>query len=73
VAGGTGSGRGESPSSVRLPASAGSAVESGAGFVLGLIAWGWVVMPLLTGGVGGMKKVLMAKFFNKAPDGTWLS
>jgi hypothetical protein len=51
----------------------GSAISFGneaAGFVLGLIVWGWVVRPFLSGGVAGVKAVMMAKFFNKKPDGT---
>lgn len=41
-----------------------------AGFVLGLLVWGWLVRPFLSGGVAGVKAVMMAKFFNKKPDGT---
>lgn len=43
--------------------------NQGAGFVLGLLVWGWVVRPYLTGGLPGMKAVLMAKFFNKDASG----
>jgi hypothetical protein len=40
---------------------------------LGFLTWGWVVMPFLKGGPGEVKKVLMAKFFNKRPDGSYFS
>ena len=43
-----------------------------AGFILGLTLWGWVIMPLLTGGPSRVKQVLLAKFVNKTPDRTWL-
>jgi hypothetical protein len=43
-----------------------------AGFLLALVVWGWVIMPFLTGGPAGVKKVLLAKFINKTPDGRWL-
>lgn len=49
-----------------------SAVDDGAGWVLGLLVWGWVALPFIKGGPAGVKKVLMAKFFNKAADGSWL-
>lgn len=39
--------------------------------ILGFLLWGWVVMPFLEGGLPGMKKVLVAKFFNKKPDGSF--
>ena len=41
-----------------------------AGFILGLMVWGWVVRPYLQKGLPGVKAVLMAKFFNKKPDGS---
>lgn len=63
-AGGAPTGRG----SVRVP----SAVNDGAGWVLGLLLWGWVGLPFLKGGPAQVKKTLMAKFFNKAPDGSFL-
>jgi len=47
-------------------------VRDGAGFLLALLAWGWLVMPFLENGVPGVKKVLMAKFLNREPDGGWL-
>jgi hypothetical protein len=47
-------------------------VTDGAGWVLGLLLWGWVGMPFLKGGPAQVKKVWMAKFFNKAPDGSFL-
>ncbi|WP_173079343.1 hypothetical protein [Phytohabitans rumicis] len=47
-------------------------VNQGAGFLLGLLAWGWIGLPLLRGGPEEVRDVLRAKFFNKAPDGTWL-
>lgn len=47
-------------------------VDDGAGFILGLLVWGWLVLPFITHGPSGVKAVLMAKFLNKAPDGSWL-
>jgi len=49
-----------------------STVESGAGLLLGVLVWGWVILPFIKGGPTRVKDVLRAKFFNKAPDGTWL-
>jgi len=46
-----------------------SYANQGAGFVLGLLVWGWLVRPFLDGGVPGVKAVLMAKFFNKGTNG----
>lgn len=51
---------------------AASAVDTGAGWVLGLLLWGWVGLPFLKGGPAQVKKTLMAKFLNKAPDGSFL-
>ncbi len=49
------------------------AVNTGAGFVLGLLFWTWVALPFINnGGVTGVKNQLRAKFLNKAPDGSWL-
>jgi hypothetical protein len=56
------------PRSLSVPAT----VDSGAGFVLGLLVWGWVVLPFLAGGPAAVRNTLRAKFFNKAPDGSWL-
>jgi hypothetical protein len=42
------------------------------GFMLGLIFWGWVALPFLRGGTGGVKDTWRAKFLNKGPDGKWL-
>lgn len=56
----------------RMPAQAASTMDSGAGFVLGLLAWGWIVLPFLQNGPTGVKNTLRAKFFNRAPDGSWL-
>jgi hypothetical protein len=49
-----------------------SMVDSGAGFVLGLLVWTWIGLPFLKGGPKGVKDMLRAKFLNKAPDGSWL-
>jgi hypothetical protein len=56
----------------RVRVELGSAGRQGAGFVLGLMVWGWVALPFLKGGPSEVKKVLMAKFLNKAPNGAWL-
>jgi hypothetical protein len=47
-------------------------INDGAGWVLGLLLWGWIGLPFVKGGPAQVKKVLMAKFFNKAPDGSFL-
>jgi hypothetical protein len=49
-----------------------AAVNAGAGWVLGLLLWGWVVLPFVKGGPAGVKAVFLAKFLNKAPDGSRL-
>lgn len=41
-------------------------------FLVSLMAWSWFVMPFLENGVPGVKKVLLAKFLNKRPDGSYL-
>lgn len=46
--------------------------QDGAGWVLGLLAWGWLVLPFLQGGPGRVKAVLAAKFLNRAADGSEL-
>lgn len=43
-----------------------------AGWVLGLILWAGVALPFIHGGPSGVKAWWMAKFLNKAPDGSWL-
>jgi hypothetical protein len=49
------------------------AAASGAGgFVLAVMFWTWVALPFLQGGPTGVRNTLRAKFFNKAPDGSWL-
>lgn len=55
----------------RLPA-ASSTVSTGAGFLLGLLFWSWIGLPMLKGGPTEVRKVLAAKFVNKTPDGKWL-
>lgn len=40
-------------------------VHDGAGLILGLLVWGWVVLPYLQDGKKGVKNALTAKFFNK--------
>jgi hypothetical protein len=50
--------------------SGGLSVSDGSGVVLGLLFWGWIVVPYLKHGRGGVKAVLMAKFFNKSTDGS---
>lgn len=46
--------------------------QSAAGLILGLLVWGWVIMPLISNGPTGVKDMLRAKFFNKGPKGDWL-
>jgi hypothetical protein len=52
---------------------AGRVVDNGAGFLLGLLVWGWVIMPLIHGGPKGVRDMIRAKFLNKGPDGSWLA
>jgi len=47
-------------------------VNTGAGFLLGLMFWGWIILPLIRGGPPEVRKTIRAKFLNKAPDGSWL-
>lgn len=47
-------------------------VDDGAGWVLGLILWAGVVLPYLKHGPTGVKAWWLAKFLNKAPDGSYL-
>jgi hypothetical protein len=47
-------------------------VEDGAGVLLVLLLWCWVILPWLTGGRGRLVAVLKAKFLNRAPDGSFL-
>lgn len=58
--------------SYRPPASVSQAADDASGVLLAFILWGWIVLPFLKNGAGGVKDVLRAKFFNKAPDGSWL-
>lgn len=44
----------------------------GAGYLLGLLLWAGVVLPFLGSGPAGVKAWWMAKFLNKAPDGSEL-
>lgn len=53
-------------------ASSGGAVSDGAGWMLGLILWAGVALPFIHSGPAGVKAWWMAKFFNKAPDGSAL-
>ena len=39
--------------------------DDGAGFILALLLWGWVALPLLSGGPAAVKAMLLAKFLNK--------
>lgn len=50
----------------------GGAVSDGAGWVLGLVLWAGVALPFIHGGPAGVKAWWMAKFLNKAPDGSAL-
>jgi hypothetical protein len=50
----------------------GGAVSDGAGWVLGLLLWAGVVLPFIHDGPTGVKAWWMAKFLNKAPDGSAL-
>jgi hypothetical protein len=54
-----------------LPTS-GGVVSDGASVALTLLVWCWFVLPWITGGPKKVKAVLMAKFLNRKPDGSWL-
>ena len=47
-------------------------VQNGAGFLLALVVWGWVVMPFIQGGPAAVRDVIRAKFINRGADGSWL-
>lgn len=83
VTGGAGGPAGSAPASRPTTSRSGSGrvfpavrppqvVDSGAGFLLGLLLWAWVGLPFLRGGQAEVRDVLRAKFFNKAADGSWL-
>lgn len=56
--------------SVSIPG--GKLAGAGAGWVLGVLLWGWVVLPFVKGGPVAVGKTLRAKFLNQAPDGSQL-
>lgn len=66
----------DSPAPAREPSGGGgrasSVASDGAGWVLGLFLWAGVALPFLQHGPSGVKAWWLAKFFNKAPDGSWL-
>jgi len=51
---------------------ASTATDNGAGFIMGIILWSWVLLPFLQGGAQQVKDTLRAKFLNKDPNGGWL-
>lgn len=50
----------------------GGVVDDGATVILVLITWAYFVLPFIVGGKSRVKAVLMAKFLNRAPDGSFL-
>lgn len=56
---------------LHIPGTSG-VVSNGAGFLLALAFWGWIILPFVKGGPGGVRDVIRAKFINKGPDGSWL-
>lgn len=74
--GGTGSGSAPrpatSPSGPAFPRVQPVVRDSAGGFALGVLAWVWLVLPFLRGGMPEVRNVLRAKFFNKGADGSWL-
>ena len=70
-AGDSGDGRGDSRAPAGSP-SGGRLAGAGAGWVLGVLLWGWVVLPFVKGGPAQVGKTLRAKFLNQAPDGSQL-
>ena len=54
-----------------LPTLGGGQVASaGAGWILGVLVWGWIVLPFVKGGPGQVAVTLRAKFLNQAKDGS---
>jgi hypothetical protein len=47
-------------------------VDGYAGFALSVLAWSWVALPYLRGGVAEVRDVLRAKFTNRDSQGRWL-
>jgi hypothetical protein len=47
-------------------------IEDGAFVALMVVLWCWVALPMLVGGKARLRAVLMAKFLNRKPDGSWL-
>lgn len=68
----TGSGSGAGKIYQSAGTTAGSVASNGAGVILAFLVWGWVGLPFIQGGLGGVKDVIRAKFLNKAHDGSWL-
>lgn len=60
------------PAPEPFPADTRRAADQGAGVILGMLLWGWIVLPLLKGGPREVRNVIRAKFLNKAADGSWL-
>lgn len=60
------------PAAEPFPADTRRVADQGAGVILGVLLWGWVILPLLKGGPTEVKNVIRAKFVNKAKDGSWL-
>ena len=56
----------------RRPGRASRIGSDGAGWVLGLVLWAGVVLPFLQGGPDGVRAWWLAKFLNRAPDGSEL-
>ena len=44
-------------------------IDDASGFVLGLLAWSWVILPMLNNGPSGVRDMLRAKFVNKDQNG----
>jgi hypothetical protein len=51
---------------------AGTIAQTGAGFILGFLLWGWVILPFIQHGPTGPRDVIRAKFLNRGPGGEWL-
>lgn len=43
------------------------------GALFAVIAWSWIVLPLVQGGPSKVRDVWRAKWLNKGPDGKWLA
>lgn len=68
----TGGGRSRARSRLRRVWGQETPTQSAAGVLVGLLLWGWVLLPLVRGGPDEVRRLLLAKFVNRDPEGRWL-